>query len=81
MKKTVELNFFKGDPHDYPDTGAPLRFVRFVKLPSTYGDGAAHYSLQGCAYNNDFADAASNFARAGEQHHWPYSRLGCDLRR
>jgi hypothetical protein len=63
VKKTVELNFFKGDPHDYPDTGAPLRFVRFVKVPSTYGDGAAYAPLTGCAYNNNFYDAPSNFAR------------------
>ena len=63
VKKTVDLNFFKGDPHDFPDTGAPLRFVRFVKVPSTYGDGAAYAELSGCAYNNFFADGPSNFAR------------------
>jgi hypothetical protein len=63
VKKTSEVILFKGDPHDTPDTGQPIRFVRFVKVPSTYGDGPANSPLAGCAYNNNTFDGASNLIR------------------
>lgn len=63
VKKNIETHFFKGDPHDFPDTVGPHRFLKIVKLPSTYGDGPGTSPLTGCATNNNFFDGPSNFAR------------------
>lgn len=61
-KKGFESNFFKGDPHDTPDTGSTLRFVRFVALTSQYGQGWGAAGTSGCPSNfGDDGDA--NFAR------------------
>jgi hypothetical protein len=63
VKKSFEATFSKGDPHDQPDTGAPQRFVKIIKLPSTYGDGPGHNPLPGCAEPQNTFDAASMFMR------------------
>ena len=63
MKKTVEANFFKGDPHDRPGDIGPVRFVRFEKLPDTYGSGPGSDYLEGCSPSNAYFDGPSNFAR------------------
>jgi hypothetical protein len=63
VKKTAEATFMKGDPADRPDTDDPVRFLRIIKLPSTYADGATGANFTGCTANNNLADGTSNFAR------------------
>jgi hypothetical protein len=61
VKKTGEGNFFKGDPHYKGEAGITQRFVRFEKLPDTFGSGPASGTSPGCEYS--YADSDSNFAR------------------
>jgi len=63
VKKTGEGIFFKGDPHDRPGDIGPVRFVRFEKLPDTYGSGPGSDYLEGCTPSNAYFDGPSNFAR------------------
>jgi hypothetical protein len=62
-KQTGEPILFKGDPHD-AGADTTLRYVRFIKLPDTYGSGAASGYTTGCGVNSEQgADAGYNLMR------------------
>ncbi len=61
VKKSVEATFFKGEPNDRFD--GTVRFVRFEKLPDTYGSGPGSDYLDGCLPSNAYFDADSMFSR------------------
>jgi hypothetical protein len=48
-RATTEINFFKGDPHNRPDTGTQVRFVRFMLMTPQYGNGWTNQAFAGCA--------------------------------
>jgi hypothetical protein len=61
VKWTNEANMFKGDPHDAGTSGVVQRWVRFQKLPDTYGSGPSSASGTGC--DEVYNPGNSNFAR------------------
>ncbi len=67
VKNSSDPIFFKGDPHPSYGKTAPFRFIRFVGLPSSYGNGVYGGSLTTCAAgnasNNNYPDAGGNVIR------------------
>jgi hypothetical protein len=63
VKKTGQSILFKGDPADTFGGSGPVRFVRFEKLPSDYGDGSSADRLLGCRVDNDWMDGVSSPSR------------------
>jgi hypothetical protein len=67
VKNSSDPVFFKGDPHPAYGKTSPFRFVRFVGLPSSYGNGVYGGSLTTCAAgnasNNNYPDAGGNVIR------------------
>jgi hypothetical protein len=67
IKNSSDPIFFKGDPHPAYGKTSPFRFIRFVGLPSTYGNGVYGGSLTNCAAgnssNNNYPDATGNVIR------------------
>ena len=63
VKWTAEANIFKGDAHWRGTSGVVRRWVRFQKLPDTYGSGPSAMTGEGCVSGDIFNPGNANFAR------------------
>jgi len=67
VKKGWQSIFTKGDPHPAYGNTQAFRYIKYISLPSTYGQGFYGGSLTGCAVgnvtNNNYPDADDNTIR------------------
>ena len=86
VKKGWQSILTKGDPHPAYGNNKPFRFIKYVSLPSKYGQGLYGGELSKCASgnstNNNYPDADDNLIRfeandnVGENFGWDVSFEG-----